>query len=387
MLRLIALLAPVFVTLFWAIILFAERERQSIPRSFLSRFMVLLMVLFTVKFFYYQPLPTVYPYFDLIHLYAGCYVFPVYHIYFRLLTIDEKFSWKAHARYLIFPTLLVTTYAAGVFVTPWVEYKAYLFDAHAFPDSPQVHFLAAVRPLISLYILLQVFIYLFKNFRLIRKYGARAEQFYSDIQDGKYNNAKMLNYMIVVNSAVTVICYMLFKRNSNMVILFPLLYAVVGYMIGYMGYKQKPINPTFDLEPVTPADNNTVPDLPDIQKNILPRLLEAFEVQKIYLNSQLNILQVVQLVGANRSYLSAVINRHYNQNFCSFVNGFRIEELHRVYAGNPDCSNEILAERCGFGSVNSLKRSVYAKTGMSITEWKDKVGSEQLEAEISALNK
>jgi len=378
MFRIFALLAPVFVALFWAIILFGESEKHSRPRSFLSKFMLLLLVLFTVKFFNYLPLPDIYPYFDLIHIYAGCLVFPVYHIYFRLLTIDEKFSWKAHARYLIFPFLLVSVYGVTILFTPWVEYKAFLFDKLAFPDSPQVNFLNTLRPILSYYILYQVIVYLVLNFRLIRKYGDRAEQFYSDIQDGTYNNAKMLNYMIVINSAITVICYILFKRYASMVILFPILYAAVAYMIGYMGYKQKPINPTFDLILEKHTENSTGQALSDVQKKILDKLLVAFEEEKIYLNSQLNIIQVVQRVGTNRSYISTIINRQYNQNFCSFVNGFRIEELQRVYAENPEYPNEILAERCGFGSVNSLKRSVYSKTGLSITEWKYRAGKTKM---------
>jgi AraC-like DNA-binding protein len=373
MIRLIALLTPVFVALFWTIILFGESERHSIPRSFLSKFMLILVVLFTVKFFNFQPLPDIYPYFDLIHLYAGCLVFPVYHIYFRLLTIDEKFSWKAHARYMIFPVLLVSIYGVGVLLTPWIEYKASLFDKLAFPNSPQVHFLNIMRPVISFYILFQVIFYLIKNYKLISKYGERAEQFYSDIRDGKYNNAKMLNYMIVVNSAITIICYMIFKRYAGMVILFPLLYAVVAYMIGYMGYKQKPINPTFELIPDNLTENNTGQALSGVQEKILHKLLLAFDEQKIYLNSELNILNVVQLTGTNRTYISAIINQRYNQNFCTFVNSYRMAELERIIHKDHDVSNELLAESCGFGSLNSLKRTVFAKTGMSISEWKKQV--------------
>jgi len=373
MIRLIALLTPVFVALFWTIILFGESERHSIPRSFLSKFMLILVVLFTVKFFNFQPLPDIYPYFDLIHLYAGCLVFPVYHIYFRLLTIDEKFSWKAHARYMIFPVLLISIYGVGVLLTPWIEYKASLFDKLAFPNSPQVHFLNIMRPVISFYILFQVIFYLIKNYKLISKYGERAEQFYSDIRDGKYNNAKMLNYMIVVNSAITIICYMIFKRYAGMVILFPLLYAVVAYMIGYMGYKQKPINPTFELIPDNLTENKTGQALSGVQEKILHKLLLAFDEQKIYLNSELNILNVVQLTGTNRTYISAIINQRYNQNFCTFVNSYRMAELERIIHKDHDVSNELLAESCGFGSLNSLKRTVFAKTGMSISEWKKQV--------------
>jgi len=145
-----------------------------------------------------------------------------------------------------------------------------------------------------------------------------------------------------------------------------------------MGYKQKPVNPTFDLIQDKQVEKSIAQDLSDVQRKILHKLLVVFEEQKIYLNSQLDILQVVQLVGANRSYISAVINRQYNQNFCSFVNGFRIEELQRVYVLNPEYSNETLAELSGFGSVNSLKRSVYSKTGMTVSAWKKQVGVTQM---------
>lgn len=372
MFKITALLSPVFVSLFWAIILHGDKKRNSIPRSFLAKFMLLLFVLFTVKFFYYEPLADIYPYFDVIHLYAGCLVFPVYHIYFRLLTVDERFSWKAHSRYLIVPVILVSIYGTGVLLTPTIEYRTSLFNSHAFPNSPHVQFLKTMRTLLNYYVEFQVIVNLVRNSILIRKYGDRAEQFYSDIRDGKYNNARILNYMIIINALVTIICYMIFMRHAGMVLIFPTIYAAVAYMIGYMGYKQKAINPTFELTVDKQPENNITSELTVAQKKLLHKLSVEFEVNKIYLNSQLNILDVVQVIGTNRSYISGVINRQYGQNFCSFVNSYRIEELYRVYAENPEYSNESLAEQCGFGSVNSLKRAIHSKTGMSINEWKNK---------------
>jgi len=371
MFRIAALLTPIFVSLFWAIILNGNRKSHSIPRSFLAKLMLLMVVLFTVKFFNFQPLPDIYPYFDVIHVYAGCLVFPFYHIYFRLLTVDEKFSWKAHARYLILPFVLVSIYGVATLLTPAIEFKTWLFDKQAFPDSPQIHFLNTVRPLLNYFVELQVIYFLVRNTVLLRKYGDRAEQFYSDIKDGKYNNANMLNYMIIANSVVTIICYLIFLKYSWMIYISPTIYAVYVYLIGYMGYKQKAINPTFDL--ITDAQSENIKEqvLPALSDKLLRKLLFEFEVNKIYLNSQLNILDIVQAVGTNRSYISMVINQQYNQNFCSFVNGFRMQELQRVYESNPDYTNETLAECCGFGSVSSLRRSIYSKTGLSITEWKN----------------
>ena len=145
-----------------------------------------------------------------------------------------------------------------------------------------------------------------------------------------------------------------------------------------MGIKQKPINPTFDVI----REDETSTQLEGItttaQKKILNNLLVKFEQEKIYLNSQLNIMDVVQAVGTNRSYISAIINQQYNQNFCSFVNKFRIEELERIIHENHDIPSEILAEKSGFGSLNSMKRAISSKTGLSLTEWKKQhKGNEQ----------
>ena len=115
---------------------------------------------------------------------------------------------------------------------------------------------------------------------------------------------------------------------------------------------------------------SSIQPLVNAQKKILDKLLKEFEEKKIYLNSELNILDVVKAVGTNRTYISSIINQQYNQNFCSFVNNYRIEELHRVYAENPYFTNEVLAECCGFGSLDSLKRAVFSKTDLSIFEWK-----------------
>jgi AraC-like DNA-binding protein len=377
MFRIIALLTPVFVSLFWAIILHTDRKSHSRPRSFLARLMLLMVVLFTVKFFNFEPLPEIYPYFDVIHMYAGCLIFPFYHIYFRLLTVDEKFSWKAHARYLILPTILVSIYGVATFLTPGIEFKTWLFNKQAFPNSPHVHFLNIMYPLLNYYVEFQVIFYVVRNSILLRRYGDRAEQFYSDINDGKYNNANILNYMIVINAVITIICFLIFLRYSWMVYIFPTIYAIYAYLIGYMGYKQKAINPTFDLLSDTQTKPGTEQVLPAVYNKLLQKLLTEFEENKIYLNSQLNILDVVQAVGTNRSYISSVINQQYNQNFCSFVNNFRLQELQRVYEENPEYTNESLAEYCGFGSVSSLRRSVHAKTGLSITEWKNQSISQQ----------
>lgn len=377
MIRLIVLISPVIVTLFWTIALIGNKKKVSTPRIFLSRFMILPLVCYITQFLYFAPLHQIYPYFDFAYQYAGGLILPVYYIYFRLLTVDEKFSLKLHVRYFAVPSFLATLYCIGAILTPRNEYLTWLFDEHAFPDSPYIRFLSIMRIIFRIQFLLLVIITFIGNRLLLHKYGERAEQFYSDSKDGKYNNSKMLNYSIIIIFAASFVAVaigrsLLMSKDTTIYAVWSISTAMMC-IIGYMGYKQKTINPTFDLQDIHEELNQSGGMLNEAQKELLNKVLTSFVDEKIYLNSQLNIMDLVQAVGTNRTYISSVINQQYKQNFCSFVNGYRVEELKNKIIENRDYSNETLAECCGFGSVISLRRAVSAKTGMSLNEWKKQI--------------
>ena len=374
MIRLILLLLPIFVSLFWAIALAGTEKNHSEPRKYLSKFMLFPLVCFIACFFKFSYLHYIYIYFDVILAFASSLVFPVYYIYFRLLTIDQKFSLKAHFRFLIIPIIVASLYGIGVIFTPSIEYKASLIDKQAYPDSTQVQFLHIMRIIILLHFLIQVIFTIVGNYILIKKHGEKAEQFYSDTEDGKYNNAIILNYSIIIMSVSSFVAQIVIKKydlsQSLMIYVLWSIFSVMLYVLGFMGLNQKRINPTFDLEEDIDEVLVAEQQLLGAQKKILQKVLVEFEQKKVHLNSQLNIMNIVQTVGTNRTYISAIINQQYNQNFCSFVNSFRLDELEKVLAENPELNNEILAEKCGFGSVVSLKRAIKVKTGMSIPEWR-----------------
>ena len=374
MIRTILLLLPIYITLFWSVALVGNEKEHSAPRRFLGKFMLFPLIIFISHLIYFAPYPDIYPYFDFVLQYASLLVFPIYYIYFRLLTVDEKFTLKAHARFLMIPTIIAVIYGIGIFVTPGIEFRTWLFDQNAYPHSSSIQFLSVMRMIIRITYLIQVVVSVSANFLLIRKYGEKAEQFYSYLQDGKYNNALMLNHSIIFMGIAAFLFTLLGRQflftQNTLIYAGWSVFSAMLFIIGYMGITQKAINPTFDLDVEISEQSNEEKQLSLTQKNILQKLLLEFEQKKIYLNSQLNILDVVQAIGTNRTYISTIINQQYNQNFCAFVNSYRLEELERIIHENHDVSNDILAENCGFGSVNSLKRAVMAKTGLSIYEWK-----------------
>lgn len=374
MIRTIFLLAPVFVTLLWSITLAGNAKRYSNPRLYLGWFMLLPFIIYISHFLYFAPYPAIYPYFDVILQSASLLVFPAYYVYFRLLTVDDNFSFKVHTRFFIVPIIVTILYAVGVFFTPQIEYRAWLFDPNAYSQSSNIKFLAIMRSVIRIVYLIQVIVTVAGNYWLIKKYADRAEQFYSDMQDGRYNNAKRLNYSIITMGVAAIVFTVLGRsfltHQEALIFVGWAVFSAMLFIIGYLGIKQKPINPSFDLS----EEQETAEQLSEIsssaENKVLQNLIQQFEQNKLYLNNDLTIMDVVQVVGTNRTYLSALINQRYSQNFCSYVNSFRIEALKVVVLTNPACAYEVLAESCGFGSVSSMKRAVSSSTGLSISEWK-----------------
>ena len=385
MIRIFFLLAPVFVSVFWSVVLMGDKRRYGKPRLFLSVFMVLTAIIFTAHFLYFAPFTQLYLYFDIPLQILGMVIFPLYHIYFRLLTVDENFSVKAHAKFLIVPATIALVYSVGVFLTPTEEYKGWLFSHGHILDSASVNFLIIMRVVMRITFLITLILSLTGNYMLIQKYGDRAEQFYSDIRDAKQKNARGINYVIIAMGLLSVLITSIGRAllmPSNWIIYIGWsMFAVLLYMIGHSGMRQKIINPCVDPENCDefpgPPFKSSIKD----QQIFFNRIMDEFSSQKLYLNSELNIMDVVKSVGSNRTYISSIINQQTNQNFCSFVNSYRIEELQKTITYNPGYNNEEYAHHCGFGSVNSLKRAVFAKSGVTFSDFKQQILEREPEAE------
>jgi AraC-like DNA-binding protein len=376
MVRPVILLAPVFVSLFWAFVLMSDNKGHHVSRRYLSVFMLLPAMLMFCHFLYFAPSPDWFVYFDLFLQYFGLLVFPLFHIYFRLLTVDDKISLKKLLILQILPILYTGFYAAAVLNSSMPEYKAWLFNKTIDPTTQSVQFLQIMRIAGKIIFTVQSIYYIVINHLLINKYASRAVQFYSDVRDAKTGYAKLLNLSIIMSGGATLILYIIgraFLMSADGLIFLGWSTLTASlFLIGKMGARQKVINP--DIEQVN--DNEQVQLFIPSKKEqniFINKILHEFEVNRIYLKQDLTIHDLAKIIGSNRTYLSFTINHKFNQNFCAFVNGFRVKELERILMENPDSAVDEYIGRCGFGSVNSMKRSISAVTGLSLNDFKSSV--------------
>ena len=95
------------------------------------------------------------------------------------------------------------------------------------------------------------------------------------------------------------------------------------------------------------------PDTAKIQqmyRNIYERVVQLFENENMYLNSELTINDIVKIVYTNKLYISRAISQFTGRNFCQFVNYYRVTHSIKLFRENPDLKVSELANQSGFNS-------------------------------------
>lgn len=377
MLRTLLFISPLYVTLFWLIVLNTNADKNSPPRAFLGKFMIFASVVYFSHFLFFASLKEFYVWVDALYQYASLMVYPLYYIYFRLLTVDERFSFSKHARYLLPSTILFLFYVVGILLAPKTEYKMWVFQKNLPFSSVGIQWLSVVYVLIKAVFIIQVVLTVTANSLLIRKYGYKAAQYYSNMHDTGTINVNLLNLSMILTAVASITIAILgrdYFENNTFRIGFPsVIFSALLFVIGWLGNRQKPINPAYE---VNQEDKNELADLElnsGRKAGVLHKIQELFEQKKVYLRSSLTIQEVADCIGTNRTYISSVINEFSKQNFSAFVNQYRLQELEKILRSGQNLQAHQLAELTGFGSVDSMKRALKMKTNKSLTEWKEEI--------------
>lgn len=374
MIKTILLLTPVYITLFWSILLNFHTGNSQTAKRFLGKFMLACVVVYLTHFLYFSRLTKLVGLIEPLYLFASLSVYPLFYIYFRLLIVDRHFSIRKHGIYLVLPILLSLMYLAAELTLPGDVFTQWLYKGENLPDSFALVFLDVLSVVISIVYVAQVLFTVTSNLRLINSHRKKARNFYSDLYEIRSKTVVSLNIVLIVCGLTSIILRVLGRKyfNDEMtgIVLASLIFSTTLFAIGWLGFNQKAVNPTFG-ENAVPSGEPVEEMQMDHRQLLMSKITGLFKNERIHLNTSLTIQDVAQSVGTNRTYVSSIINQHYGVNFCTFVNNYRIEELEKMLKNHPELTNQLLADQCGFGSVDSLKRAVNTKTGLSVTQWKD----------------
>jgi AraC-like DNA-binding protein len=135
--------------------------------------------------------------------------------------------------------------------------------------------------------------------------------------------------------------------------------AVMVYWLGFNGYlKARPQTSARGIDILT--INQTLESLQKVMRH-----------DRIYLNPELTLAEVVNRTGIPQKTVSAVLNQHLGKSFNEYINEFRVEEVKkRLTESFPEHFTITgIAFECGFNSQATFQRTFKQFTGYSPTEF------------------
>ncbi len=353
--------APTFVTLLWALVLLLEKRSKNQAKHLLAYFMLAAALVYFSHAVYFTRHYYFYLYIDPIYNFASLSVYPLFYWYIKLLTAEPYFNVKNIAH--LFPALLISLLSAFIYFlmeAPELFIRVVLYRDELFiGDYPKLwNVQKKILFLSRTVFFIQVVSYLLLGMRRIEKYRKLVSNFYSNLEGRDMKWVKLLILIFSITALVSTLsnflgrCY--FLKESSVLMLPALIFAVLLFIIGYLGIKQTHTVKDFVKDEVESDVNVKFRAL----KPLKNQLISLFEEKKIYTRNDLRIDQVGQILNSNRTYVSKLINEEFNCSFTDFVNNYRIDEAKKLLKSQqPNIHTlEYIAEASGFTSAGSLIR-------------------------------
>lgn len=364
MIQAIALLSPVYVTLFWGLNFLLQKKSANLPRWILGIFLLFACLLYVSHVIFFSRLDHLYAFFESIYLYAGLTLYPLFYTYIlKLTTIRLKIP---HHLFHFLPGILfgLSTIILTLLLTPeqriyYVEHiliktnlKAINFDG--LPGIRGYNFLLS-----RIVFILQTIVYLILIIRIAIKHDKVINNYFSNTEGKKINWVRNLSFTAFSVSLAAIIFALLGKSyfiHHNLSLLMPsVFFTSIFFLVGYKGNKQTQILERLYESEIEPAKEGNAFSP---EGNLKARLLKLFQSEKIYQLNDLRISTVCESLHTNRTYISKLINDEFGMNFNEFVNKYRVEEAKQLLRSkaNNKYTMEYIAQQAGFGSVASFSR-------------------------------
>lgn len=108
---------------------------------------------------------------------------------------------------------------------------------------------------------------------------------------------------------------------------------------------------------------------PDLYRELYERILDYFDSERPYLNTNLTINDIVKVVFSNKTYISRVISLFTGRNFCQFVNYYRVCYAMERFRDNPNLKINEMAAGSGFNSMVTFNTAFRLFTGENPSDW------------------
>ena len=349
--------------LFSMLILLEWCNRQLREQHTLFAFMLTATLLYVGHYIYFHRAVDLLPLSDILYVSANLTVYPLYLIYIIRLTS----KWRAVYWLMLLPGLLaiMATGTGYIFMTDEEDrmfVHNYLYHNSQTELTDMALFQAYIRQFCKLVFAIEVIATVVIGSMMIRRYDRMVDEFYADTDDKSMRNIKSILYLVltiaILSFIVNIIGRARFTDHEIILTTTSLMFSALLFAIGYEGLHRhfSIIDMRINKEQVSNDDSAALKDA--VNRSMTERIISLVENDKIYLQPDLKLDDLAQMMHTNRTYIYQAVNQQMGISFNEFINRYRIAHAKRLMASDPTLSMNDVALLSGFASLSSFYRNM-----------------------------
>ena len=349
--------------LFSMLILLEWYNRQLREQHTLFAFMLTATLLYVGHYIYFHRAVDLLPLSDILYVSANLTVYPLYLIYIIRLTS----KWRAVYWLMLLPGLLaiMATGTGYIFMTDEEDrmfVHNYLYHNSQTGLTDMALFQAYIRQFCKLVFAIEVIATVVIGSMMIRRYDRMVDEFYADTDDKSMRNIQSILYLVltiaILSFIVNIIGRARFTDHEIILTTTSLMFSALLFAIGYEGLHRhfSIIDMRTNKEQVSNDDSAALKDA--VNRSMTERIIALVENDKIYLQPDLKLDDLAQMMHTNRTYIYQAVNQQMGISFNEFINRYRIAHAKRLMASDPTLSMNDVALLSGFASLSSFYRNM-----------------------------
>ena len=349
--------------LFSMLILLEWYNRQLREHHTLFAFMLTATLLYVGHYIYFNRAVDLLPLSDILYVSANLTVYPLYLIYIIRLTS----KWRAVYWLMLLPGLLaiMATGTGYIFMTDEEDrmfVHNYLYHNSQTGLTDMALFQAYIRQFCKLVFAIEVIATVVIGSMMIRRYDRMVDEFYADTDDKSMRNIQSILYLVltiaILSFIVNIIGRARFTDHEIILTTTSLMFSALLFAIGYQGLHRhfSIIDMRTNKEQVSNDDSAALKDA--VNRSMTERIIALVENDKIYLQPDLKLDDLAQMMHTNRTYIYQAVNQQMGISFNEFINRYRIAHAKRLMASDPTLSMNDVALQSGFASLSSFYRNM-----------------------------
>lgn len=344
MIRTIFSLLPFVVCLGWLTLFAINIRKSDAAKRMLTLFLGVCSVLYFCHGLFFVNGPSHIP--DCIWTLCSLLSYPLYLGYILRLTTG-KLSWKYWLTVLGIPVIISL--------------------------AKLIHPCAAIDTIQKIVFMIQVIVVLTIGFRRLNSFNARLKEFYSNTENRDTTPIKYLLIFFVVTSCLSSLANFLgrqfFGDSIALLIIISVSFSTLLFALSWIGFRRDFSIEKFtnDIEEITEPKNIPIEHHDD---NAIGEKIERLLIEeRIYLEENLTINDVVKRVDSCRTYVSNYINQEKGMSFSDYINRLRVDHAKRLMIEKPGQKQMATAMKSGYSNEQSFYRNFRKFTGMTPAEW------------------